>query len=175
MAKKAQAKKPRIKTVEDDLSAAAQADAKKDLAESAAAIRELRGEESESENKSTSFPFGANAMAAKTSTNKKKTTKKATGGKSGSDKVRDYFKKHGTGDDVKNSAVSKATKVSQSQVSNIRKEFTGGTKKSKGGRPKATAATNTNGHSAAEFVKTAFGMGLDKAIDTLQAIKKAIG
>lgn len=175
MAKKAAAKKPRIKVVEDEeLEQAAISDAKKDLAESAAEIQELKGEQ---ENKSTSFPFGANEMAKtatkKTATNKKKTAKPAAE-ISGSEKVRQYYAKH---PEAKQSEIAKACEVNPSQVSSVLKALGAKPKKAKGkGRPaKAVPSTNGNGHGAAEFVKAAFGLGLDKAIETLQTIKKAIG
>ena len=174
MAKKAAAKKPRIKVVDDEeLSKEAQADAKKDLAETAAEIRELKGEEGE--NKSTSFPFGANANMAKTATNKKKTaTKKQASGKSGSDLVREYYAKH---PDAKNSEIAEATKVHPSQVSSVLKSLRGPkkAKAKKGGRPKATS-TMGNGHlpNASEFIKNALAIGLDKAIDTLTKVKGLI-
>lgn len=131
-------------------------------------------QEAMKETASNSFPFGANAMAkTKTTSNKKKPAAKA---KSGSDKVREYYADH---PEAKQSEIAKAAGVAPSQVSSVLKALgvTGKKKKTKSKAPKAAKATvNANGHihSPSDFVKAAFALGLDKAIETLEKVKKAI-
>jgi len=107
----------------------------------------------------------------KSASGKTKAVQKVTG----SQKVRDYFARHGL--DAKQADVARATGVAPSQVSQIHKKLTGSAgPKSTAGRKgkKVDTANGHHAHSASEFIKAAFAIGLDKAIHTLTAVKKAI-
>ncbi len=87
--------------------------------------------------------------------------------------IREYKDNHPEAGPKEITVALKAHKVSYGLVSNVL--HTAKTKK-KGAKKKAAkkhTAAHSNGH-AADFVHTAFNLGLDKAIQLLEKVKKAV-
>ena len=154
MGKKAAKKRPRIQVVEDS-----------------PPIEE--GEKPEAEVKSSeqsSFPFGANDMAK---TKKKSATNKTAGPvkkKSMSAKIRKYHADH---PEASTKEIAEALKTKYGNVYAALKSPTEGKGKKKATK-KAKVRVASNGMGASEFLHAAFGLGLDKAIDILETVRKAI-
>ncbi len=90
--------------------------------------------------------------------------------------IREYKENHPEAGPKEISAALKAHKVSYGLVSNVL--HTAKTKK-KGAKKahKKAATAHSNGHAnghAADFVKSAFHLGLDQAITLLEKVKKAV-
>ena len=149
--KKTPTKKPRIKTVEDQ--------------------SELTKEEKTqaAQDWITDKPTGEKTVATATNKAKKKAPAKK-GRKAGVNKsaaVRKYAKDHPK---ATTQEIATALKFDYGTVYQATKKK--GVKKAK---PSSKAPSHTgNGHSASEFIKTAFGLGLDRAITLLTKVKKAI-
>ncbi len=88
-----------------------------------------------------------------------------------SELVRQYREKHPDAGPKEITEALKAHKISYGLVANVLQKAKGKTKAKK--KTAKTAAVHSNGH-AADFVHSAFTLGLDKAIELLQKVKKAV-
>ena len=126
------------------------------------------------ENRSTSFNFGANVMAKAAAKKKSPAKKKPAINKS--EAVRKYAADHpeASTQDIATALRFEYTTVYQA----LKKKKPNKKKKAKRaarGVDHGGAKASTNGHhSATEFVKAALGLGLDSAIKLLEKVKKAV-
>ena len=94
-----------------------------------------------------------------------------------SDLIRKHMEAHPDHKPADIEAALKAHKVSIGLINSVRsklKEKKASKKKPGKKSSKAAAHHASNGHSAAAFLHTALGLGLDKAIELLQKVKAAI-
>ena len=123
------------------------------------------------------------AMAKKKTATKKTATNKrsgSTGKKPGGETITSKIRKHAadhpeaTKQEIADAVGTKYGNVHQA----LRKKKTKASKRGrKAGATKMAdhSMSGSNGHIASEFIKAGLGLGLDKAINLLTAVKKAIG
>lgn len=135
--------------------------------------------EPEKQNSQTSFNYGANAEMATTKKKAapKKGTKKRRGpqGESIAAQARAYAAEHpkATTQEIADALKTKYVNVFQALKKKGDKPAV--KKYGKRTKPAASGTEVGNGHTAGEFVKTALGMGLDRAISTLEKVRSALG